>query len=403
MFPSFMPPDFETLDHGITHVSGDNVLLNWRRTLSEQSDWTAKVYYDQTQRHWIDYGFGEDQNTFDFTYQYRFPLGARNEVICGTEYRNVMDSTYGNGTINLVPPETTINYYSCFVQDQFTIKEDLCFLTVGSKFERDDYTGFEWEPTIRLLLTPTKEYSMWASVSRAVRTPSVGEEDAQILALPVAQGVPIFPLVLGNRNLLSEELVAYEAGVRGQPTDRFTWDLAVFFNDYARLTDPVPVGYNVLPGGEIIIPTVVLNAVRGDTYGFELASSYKITEAWQVRAAYSFLVMDMQPFPGTPPPTEFMGQTPRNELYLHSTFDLGRHWELDLIGRYVDNLPTFGVSKYIVGNVRLAWRPNQHLELSVVGRNLGNGKFYEFGNDNILGAVATEVVPEVYAQVAWRY
>ena len=146
-----------------------------------------------------------------------------------------------------------------------------------------------------------------------------------------------------------------------------------------------------------------MNAMRGDTYGFELASSYKITDAWQVRAAYSFLVMDLQPLPGNTAAQQSEGGTPHNELYLHSTFDLGRHWELDLIGRYVDTVPTFGVSKYIVGDVRLAWRPNQHLELAVVGRNLGNGKFYEFGNDNILGTLATEVVPEVYGQVVWRY
>ena len=134
-----------------------------------------------------------------------------------------------------------------------------------------------------------------------------------------------------------------------------------------------------------------MNAVKGDTYGFELASNYKITDAWQVRAAYSFLVMDFHPLPDTTVPQGWEGQTPHNELYVHSTIDLGRHWELDLIGRYVDTLPNFGVSKYIVGNVRLAWHPNKNLELSVVGRNLGNGKFYEFGNDNIFGTVATEV------------
>ena len=89
MFPSFMPPDFQTLEHDVAHVSGDNVLLNWRRTLSEQSDWTAKVYYDQTERHWPTYGFGEDQNTFDFDFRYRFPLGAeRGDLRDGVSQRD---------------------------------------------------------------------------------------------------------------------------------------------------------------------------------------------------------------------------------------------------------------------------------------------------------------------------
>ena len=105
MFPSFMPPDFEPSITDITHVSGDNVLLNWRRTLSEQSDWTAMALLrpDPTplDRH---YGFGEDQNTFDFDLPVSLPAGARNEVICGTEYRNVMDSTYGQRHDQLGPP-----------------------------------------------------------------------------------------------------------------------------------------------------------------------------------------------------------------------------------------------------------------------------------------------------------
>ena len=140
--------------------------------------------------------------------------------------------------------------------------------------------------------------------------------------------------------------------------------------------------------------------MRGDTYGFELAANYEVTPAWKVRAAYSFLVMDLQPAPGA-----WEGESPRNELYLQSSFDLGQHWQLDLIGRYAENLPAFGlqVPKYIVGNVRLAWHPNDHFEFSVVGRNLGNGRFYEFGNDVYPCAIATEVGPEVYGQVAWRY
>ena len=121
---------------------------------------------------------------------------------------------------------------------------------MGSKFERDDYTGFEWEPTIRLLLTPSKEYSLWGAVSRAVRTPSIGEEGVQILSLPISTAPPTFPLILGNRNLLSEELIAYEAGVRGQPTEKLSWDVAVFLNDYDRLITPLPVGSGDRPGGE---------------------------------------------------------------------------------------------------------------------------------------------------------
>ena len=77
LFATFMPPDFAALEHDITHVQGDDVLLNWRHVLGERSDWTALLYFDQTERHWTQYNFGENQNTFNFDFQYRLPLGAQ--------------------------------------------------------------------------------------------------------------------------------------------------------------------------------------------------------------------------------------------------------------------------------------------------------------------------------------
>ena len=67
------------------------------------------------------------------------------------------------------------------------------------------------------------------------------------------------------------------------------------------------------------------NATRGQTYGFELATSYKVTPAWQTRVAYSFLVLDFQPVPGSNQPETWEGESPRNQVYLQSSFDLGRH------------------------------------------------------------------------------
>lgn len=39
----------------------------------------------------------------------------------------------------------------------------------------------------------------------------------------------------------------------------------------------------------------------------------------------------------------------------------------------------------------------------LVGRNLFDGHFYEFGNDGFMGTMATEVQPEIYGQVVWRH
>lgn len=96
------------------------------------------------------------------------------------------------------------------------------------------------------------------------------------------------------------------------------------------------------------------------------------------------------------------GNSPRNQYYLQSSWDLGRSWELDVTGRYVDSLLSLHVPSYIVGDVRLAWRPNQTLEWAVVGRQLFQSHHAEYGDDPYWSVLTTQVQSEVYAMVTLR-
>jgi iron complex outermembrane receptor protein len=97
------------------------------------------------------------------------------------------------------------------------------------------------------------------------------------------------------------------------------------------------------------------------------------------------------------------GQDPRHQLYAQSSWDLGHDWEFDLIWRYVDALPALGVPSYNAMDVRLAWTPRTDLELAVAGRHLLAGAHPEYGSDRFTGNVSTEVEPEVYGMITWRY
>src|SRR3989442_180001 len=63
-------------------------------------------------------------------------------------------------------------------------------VTVQSKFEHNDYTGFEYHPTGRLLWTPPKRQTFWAAVSRAVRTPTLSEDAIGTRQLPISTAPP---------------------------------------------------------------------------------------------------------------------------------------------------------------------------------------------------------------------
>lgn len=59
--------------------------------------------------------------------------------------------------------------------------------------EQNDLTAFEIQPTGRLLWTPTQDQTVWAAVSRAVRTPTLFEDQRNVTQTPLfpAPGVVV--------------------------------------------------------------------------------------------------------------------------------------------------------------------------------------------------------------------
>jgi iron complex outermembrane receptor protein len=300
--------------------------------------------------------------------------------------------------MNFDPGDRDFAIRSCFVQDQVTLSDDLFYLIFGSKFSHNDFSGFEYQPTIRLLWTPTQRQSAWAAVSRAVRTPSRIDQNARING-SMGEFVPMFVRISGSSDVRSENLLAWEIGYRAQPTDDFWWDITAFYNQYDDLVAGVPGNPPVFfdPTTAITyIQTVYANAQWGDSYGVELAGTYQVNPSWKISSGYSFLVLDLKGAEAG----EVEGKSPRNQVYLQSGWDLGQSWHLNMDWRYVDNLAYLGVPSYLVMDVRLAWLPSDNLELAVVGRNLLDEKHQEF---DTRGIYVSEVQEGVYGTLTWRY
>ncbi|MBN1591273.1 MAG: TonB-dependent receptor [Pirellulales bacterium] len=404
--PSFADPAFE-----YDHVIGGNILYRWTRTFDEESDWSFQLYYDHTARHDVITPFLENIDVLDIDFQHRFPLGSRHDVIWGCAYRNTdMATRPVPFNVAYVPAQRNDNLFSYFVQDQITLRDDLLYLIMGSKFEHNDYTGFEYQPSVRMLWTPTPRHSLWASVSRAVRTPSYVDANIELTTVPsvILPGpVPIFPVITGDSTIRSEDVLAYEAGIRVQPTDAFYWDLAFFFNRYENLHALRPGALNpgLTPGGwpAGFLTLTGDNRAEGETYGFELAAGYTLNERWRLRGAYSFLCMSLRTLDPGLIPLYQVGGDPRNQFNLWLSGDLNPHWHVDFIGRYVDNLPALSVPSYIVADVRLAWKPRNNFELFLVGRNLLDQSHLEYGTGDAVGTVGYEIQQEVYGGVTWRF
>ncbi len=374
------------LDHQT--MAGGNALFRWTHQMDEEADWRLQVYYDRTERSFDDRMFGENRDTIDIDFQNHFKFQEYHSIVWGLGFRNTSDHINNSFALSFFPPNRSANRFSTFVQDEITLLSDQLYFTIGSKFSLNDYTGFEIQPTARLLYTPTHRKSIWASVSRAVRTPARAEDDLQLIRLREGG---VFPTILGNRNIESEDLLAWELGMRSAPTDEFYWDFAAFYNQYTDRHDSLVLGGPTVINGVLALPVGLDNALSENSYGCELASTWQMNPSWKLRGAYSFLRRDMA------------SRDPRNQFHVHSSWDIGSNVEFDLMGRYVDYLSSTATPAYFEMDTRIAWRPGNSFELALTARNMLNGAHPETGNDTTAGLLATEVQREIYGVATWRY
>ncbi|MBI4461137.1 MAG: TonB-dependent receptor [Acidobacteria bacterium] len=367
---------------------GGNLLGRWTRQLSNGSELQIQSYYDRTSRS-IPPVFDEVRNTFDIESQQNLPVGERQIVVWGLGYRASADRTRKFPILFFEPQNRTVHLFHLFAQDEFTVVNERLHLIVGSKFERNTYTDWEVQPSIRLAWTVANRQLLWGSVSRAVRIPTRLDTDVVIPGPPQR--------ILGNPEQESEELIAYEIGYRYVPQERYSFNISTYYNDYDRIrSQEGPLS----PGG----PIVLGNTLRGRSYGVELGSLFQVQPWWQVRAGYSNLQVRLERKPGS---SDIAGgrseaNDPKNMFFLRSSMNLPRRVELDFWLRHASALPNpVPLPGYVTFDVRLGWKPVENLELSIVGQNLPEKSHGEFQSTNV--AIREEVQRGVYGRIVWGF
>jgi iron complex outermembrane receptor protein len=399
-------PPASYISYQSTNVSGGDLRAQWRRQFSNHSDIYLQTFWAYDHR--IGSNFGENRNTFDVDFLHRLPatrlqqftygLGLR--VSPGTVIQTVPTATF-------IPLQKTDSVYSAFLQEELHPVPGKISLILGSKFEHNNYTGFEYQPSARLLLTPTQKFSAWAAVSRAVRTPDRVDEDIQDDIFAVASPL-IFARVIGNHGLISERLIAYEGGFRALLHPRFYISAAGFYNAYRNLIAqgspaitlaPVPP----FPPSAFLFTFQYINGIHGNTAGAEIAPDWQATSFWRIRAGFSYLNIALQDEPGFTDPatlTTLRGSSPTYQSFVQSEINLPRHFEFDQSFRYVDSLPAQAVRAYTTADARIGWNPSKNLSLSVTGQNLFQPHHAEFGIDP---PPTVQIKRGVYAKLVWSY
>jgi iron complex outermembrane receptor protein len=392
-------------------------LGRWEQIQSLSSRTALQFYY---QREESDDLLGNyDLDIFDINFQHEVALPKENELIWGIEYRYNSDDFNDVPLLTMSPKQLDYSLFGAFVQDKINLFNNRLEVTLGSKFEYNNFTGWEVQPTVRTLWDIASRHRLWMAVSRATRTPSRVElnGDLNVIGLPSGRLNPLPSRIVfqGNDELKSETLVAYELGYRTSPADNLFLDIAAFFNDYDKLRtgESVPNDIDVVNGVQIVTLPLV-NGEKATMYGLELAADWRPTRWSRLQLSYSFLRADYEfnnGHRGGFTPLQPLGddRDPRHQVSLRSSIDMPHGVEFDAWLRYVDEISDVfipeppgiaSIDDYFTADVRIGWRLHPNLSVSFIGHNLFDSPRVEFLQE--ASSFRTQIERSFYGQIEWR-
>ena len=406
LFPTLSAPFLiPTEDSNGGEVSGGNLMVKWENTLSNTSAIQIQSYIDSTRRDYDD--LGQKQNTFDIDLQHQWKPHRRHEVISGVGFRLVYQSIDESSIFQHVNDHRFDKLYSAFIQDKMALIPDRLYLTLGSKFEHNSYTGLEYQPSARMAWMVSDKQTAWAAVSKAVRTPNYAEHNFRTIVgvVPpntVASGTPAgFVKWRGNSALNSEDMIAYEIGYRVQPVEHAYFDITAYYHDFENLVTTERGDF--FPEPEITSYLTFDNKSFGEVTGVEISANWEVTPTWRLMGSYGLVNMDLHVDDDSADVLEepLEGDSPRNTASLRSYWNVTDHVSVNKVIYFVDNLVTADIPAYVRFDMNVAWKPWEDMEIGMVGQNLFDGEHREFSEP--LFASSTEVPRSIFGYVAWHF
>ena len=411
-------PDLASPGYNLTsfrnHFTNHSLLARLVHHTSDDFEWALQSYINRTTI--VLNGVTGAQTMADGNLDVRLALSPRHELNLGLGVRLNITDIGSARTFAFGADHFRDQWVSGYIQDDFWIVPDRLRLTVGSKLEYNSFSGVEIQPSIKLLFKPNHLHSIWAGVSNTARTPSIYERSADFHTMVTPPGGPgnPFPLAvysheIGNADLRSERMTAFELGMRGALGGGWTYDLAGYYNQYRRLIGPTFAGispinpaspapfFSSIPGKtglEALLP--FKNDEDATSWGLEGVIAGAITPAWNIELTVSHLSIV------EPSTTGYLRSSPEFQFGLHSTIDLNDALMLGIDFRHVGRLRSGPVPSYEALDFRLRQRLSARFEISLIGRNLLSQRHMEFF-DPRFPALPAYVARDVSLQLVGRF
>jgi iron complex outermembrane receptor protein len=386
-------------------IDGGDLVGRWKHSSAGGAETSIQAYYDTYRR--FDLGTKETTGAADLDVQHHFVPHGTHDLVAGGGFRAVRSTVRTSATVSMAQSARTDPLYSAFLQDEIRLAREL-WLTVGSKFEHNSYTGFEYEPSARLAWTPGLRTEIWAAASRAIRQPARVEDGirVELSTTPADANTVVDVRLHGNANFRSEELRDFEAGYRAQWTQKLSLDASAYLSFYRRLSTMEKQAPRVTIGPlGVRIEQLLLygNMGNGRDYGGEVSLNWAVNGRWRMAASYAVLRQNLTLAPDS---TDYLTlnawQTnPGNQVGLRSEVNLWRNLEWDQTLAWVQRLENAKAPGYVRVDSRLGWRLGESTQFSLVGQNLVNRGYAEFPASP--GLVSTTTTRKVFGRISWTF
>jgi len=382
-----------------------NILGRWQRQLTH-GEWVLQSYYEWN--HYRADVYQENRHTLDIDFQHRLIINPRQEYLWGVGVRHSHDDLEGHTRmLGYAPKQREDWLFSTFIQGEFVLQPKRWRLLIGSKFEHNNYTGFEHQPSVRVLWSPHEEHRLWAAISRAVRTPSRTDHNGFVeTLLPIPQTpIPALFRINGNEDYESETLLAYELGYRYLPSRHFLLDSTLFVHDFKNLRSGEPVLIDQTQNPPFLL-SLIDNQTYGEVLGIELSAQYQVTHDWRLSASYTYTDVQLHLQSGS---NSVFGETeegdsPQHQFNLFSQWNLSQSLQFDTAFYYVGKVENQQTPDYLRWDLHLGWQAHRRLKLDVGLRNALNQQHPEFGkvvNGN--SEIPNEIPRSVYLQLRYSF
>ncbi len=381
-------PNFQVVQPDSTDVGGGFLLGQWNVPNAQGANTSGQVYLDYTDRESRLYHEQRSTISADFQHQRQFD---RHDLIVGGLARYNSIELSGSEIVTVSAPVKRNYVVNLFAQDDIQITDQFS-VTLGIKLEGNSLSpkSVETMPTIRALWQPNENHTVWAAITRSIRSPSFADTSVRVLdvfrTLEPGHSENPFPLPLrtqvsGSPDFVSEVNISYELGFRGKLSESLTYDAALYSMEYNNLRSFTnsdvrcsPSGVSVLldpscllMSDSLIADLVFANKYSAQVRGAELALDWQLGSKFRVR---SFLAYG----------DESINTSARDMLseasYPLWQFGLRTEWHpleslsISTSTRYVDDVPLSQVDDYWQANVSARWEINRKWSASTGIHNL---------------------------------